>query len=92
MPNGGELNEQLEFEERVKAMPADDRIIFIAKQAYALTSKFDSMNKKVDDLDTKLDNFTIIGVSKKTSATTGGITAAVVIGIIEGLKTIFGRG
>ena len=86
-----ELNEQLEFEERIKTMPPDDRTIFIAQQTYFLTSKVDKINTKVDCLDTKLDNFAISGITKKTSATTGGITAAVIIGIVEGLKAVFGK-
>jgi len=85
MSNGDELNEQLEFEERIKSMPPDERTIFIAKQTYALTNKFDSLDKK-------LDNYAGMGVSRKTSAATGGITAAVLLGIVEGLKAIFGRG
>jgi len=84
VPNGDELNEQLEFEERIKSMPAEDRVIFIAKQTYYLTTKVDSLN-------TKLDNFSVTGNSKKTSATTGGITAAIMIGIVEGLKALFVR-
>ena len=84
-PNGDELNEQLEFEERIKAMTPDDRTIFIAKQVY-------SLSEKVSDLDTKLDTFNGGGISKKTSATTGGITAAVIVGVIEGLKAIFTKG
>jgi len=78
MPNGDELNEQLEFEERIKAMTAEDRAIFIAKQVYALT--------------TKVDNLSITGTSKKAVATTSGITTAVIIGIIEGLKSLFNKG
>ncbi len=77
MPNGDDLNEQLEFEERIKAMTPEDRTVFIAKQVYALTSKVDTL--------------AVGGISKRTSATTGGITAAVIIGIVEGLKTIFSK-
>ncbi len=83
MPDS-ELNEQLEFEERIKAMPTDDRSIFTAKQIYMLSNKIDVLN-------TKLDNFSGTGTSKKTVATTSGITTAIVIGIIEGLKGILGK-
>lgn len=86
MPNGEELNEQLEFEERIKDMPSEDRTIFIAKQAYALTNKFGSIERKVDALDVKFDNFNGVGISKKTSAVSGGITGgiiAVAIALIE---------
>ena len=92
MPNGDELNDQLEFEERMKAKPPDDRTIFIAKQIYALTNKFDSIDKKVTELDTKLDNCTGMGINKKTVATTSGITSAIIVGIIEGIKLIIGKG
>jgi len=92
VPNGDELNEQLEFEERMKAMPPDDRTIFIAKQTYALANKFDAMDKKFTDLDTKFDNFNGTGVNKKTVATTSGITSAIIVGIIEGIKLIIGKG
>ena len=84
MPNGDALNEQLEFEERIKSMTPDDRIIFVAKQTYALTTRFDI-------LDTKLDNLGVGGVGKKTSVVSGGVTAGVIVGIIEGLKAIFAR-
>ncbi len=90
MPNGEALNEQLEFEERIKDMSLDDRTIFIAKQTYALTNKFDDIDRKIADLDTKFDSFTIEGgSSKRVSAATGGITAAIIVGIVEGLKSIF---
>ena len=92
MPNGEALNEELEFEERMKAKSPDDRTIFIAKQTYALINKFDSMDKKVDALDVKFDSFSVGGVSKKASAASGGITAAIIVGIIEGLKSIFVKG
>jgi len=77
MPNGDELNEQLEFEERIRSMSADDRTIFIAKQVYALTTKVDALNG--------------VGANRKVVAATSGITAATIIGIVEGLKVIFGR-
>lgn len=91
MPNGEDLNEQLEFEERIQKMSSDDRTIFIAKQTYALTNKFDGIDRKVTALNTRFDTFNGVGISKKTSATTGGITAAVIIGIVEGLKALFVR-
>ncbi len=78
MPNGDELNEQLEFEERIKKMSLDDRTIFIAKQTYALMNKFDGFGSS--------------GVNKKTVATTSGITTAVIVGLIEGIKLIIGKG
>jgi hypothetical protein len=81
---GDELNEQLEFEERIKAMSPDDRTIFIAKQTYALTSKVDAM-------DVKLDGINGGGTTKKASALSGGITAGVIVGIIEGLKAVFSK-
>ncbi len=77
MSNGEELNEQLEFEERIKTMTLDDRTVFIAKQVYALS--------------TKVDSLTINGISKKASAASGAITASVVVGIVEGLKALFSR-
>ncbi len=92
MANGEALNEQLEFEERIQKMPPDERTVFIAKQTYALTNKFDSIDKKVTDLDAKFDNFNGIGINKKTVATTSGITTAILIGIVEGLKLIIGKG
>ena len=76
-PNGDELNEQLEFEERIKNMPSDERTIFIAKQVYALANKVDAL--------------TVGGISKKTSAATSAITTSVMVGIIEGLKALFAR-
>ena len=82
---GDELNEQLEFEERMKALTPDDRTIFIAKQTYALANK-------VDELGIKFDNCTGMGVNKKTVATTSGITSAVIIGIIEAVKLAIGKG
>ncbi len=90
-PDGEALNEQLEFDERIKAMLPDDRTIFIAKQAYVLTNKLDNMEKKVTALDTKFDNFNGIGVNKKTIATTSGITSAIIVGVIEGIKLILGK-
>lgn len=77
MPNGDELNDQLEFEERIKAMTPDDRTVFIAKQVYALTNKVECLSTG--------------GTTKKASAATSGITAAVIVGAIEGLKALFGR-
>ena len=92
MPNGDELNEQLEFEERIKAMPPDDRTLFIAKQTYVLSNKVDSIDKMVAGLDTKFDNLSGVGINKKTVATTSGITSAFIVGIIEGIKLIIGKG
>lgn len=85
MPNGEALNENLEFIERIKRMPPDERSLEMARLTYSLV-------EKVDALDTKMDNLSMGGISKKASAASGGITAAVIIGIVEGLKTIFGRG
>ncbi len=85
MPNGNQLNEQLEFEERVKALSPDERSIFIANQTYTLVNK-------VDNLSVKFDSFNGTGVNKKTIATTSGITSAIIVGIIEGIKLIVGKG
>ena len=77
-PESGDLNEQLEFEERIKTMSLDDRTVFIAKQVYALT--------------TKVECLSVGGISKKASATSGGITAGIIVGVIEGLKALLGKG
>ena len=77
MPDSDSLNEQLEFEERIRSMTPDDRTIFIAKQVYSLANKVDNLSGN--------------GVSKKIVATTSGFTTAIVIGIIEGIKAIIGR-
>ena len=77
MPNGDELNDQLEFEERIKAMSSDDRSIFIAKQVYNL------MNK--------VDTIACGSISKKAVATTSGITVTTILAVVEGLKALFGR-
>ena len=77
MPNGDELNEQLEFEERIKAMTPDDRSIFIAKQVYALTGKVDTLASN--------------GISKRMVATTSGITVTTIIAIVEGIRALLGR-
>jgi len=77
MPNGDKLNEQLEFEERIRAMSLDDRTVFIAKQVYALAAK-------VEHLSTR-------GITNKASAATSGVTAAIIVGIAEGFRFIFGR-
>jgi len=73
-----DLNEQLEFEERMKSMSPDDRTIFIAKQVYSLTNKVECL--------------TGIGTSKKVVATTSGITTAIIIGVIEAIKLMIGKG
>lgn len=82
MPNGEQLNEQLEFEERIKAMLPDDRTVFIAKQVYTITTKFDDIDKKVTKLDGKVDNLSLGGVSKKTSAVSGGATGGIIAAIM----------
>lgn len=80
MPNGEALNEELEFEERIKNLSPDERSIFLAKQAYALTSKFDRLEKKFDECSG-------MGyANKKVSALSGGLTggiAAVLIVVIQ---------
>jgi len=92
MPNGSILNEELEFSERITHMTPDERTIFVAKQTYTLTTKFDNISTKVDALDTKFDEcISGNGANKKTSGVTGGVTAAVIVGIVEGLKAIFQR-
>ncbi len=88
---GEELNEQLEFEERIKAMTTEDRAIFIAKQVYALTEKCSSTDAKVDDLRVQLGNING-GTSKKASAATSAITAGVIVGAVEAIKTFFSGG
>ncbi len=91
MSNGDELNDLLEFEQNINALKLEDRVTFVAKQSYTLTAKVDVLREKVDNLSGKVDSFSEVGITKKTVATTGGITAAIIIGIVEGLKTLFGR-
>lgn len=87
-----DLNEQLEFEERMRSMSPDDRQVFIANQTYALCKQFDNMEQKISDIDTKFDNLNGLGVNRKTIATTSGITSAIIIGLIEGIKLMVGKG
>ena len=84
MPNGVELNEQLEFEERMRALSSEERQIFISKQVYALNDKF-------GELETKIDSISVIGVSKKTSALSGGITGGIIAGIITAVEYLTKR-
>ncbi len=72
MPNGEELNTQLEFKERVKAMPVEERTVFIAEQIFLLTQQITSLN--------------IHATARKAGLTTGGVAGtvmAIIIGIIN---------
>ncbi len=74
-PNGDVINDRLEFQERIKAMPIEERTTEAALMIY--------------DLITKVESLSVGGTSKKTSAASGAVTAGVVVGIIEGLKALF---
>ncbi len=72
MPNGEEINERLEFQERIKKLPVEDRTTETALMVYDLSQKIDVV------IDSK--------ISKKVGAVSGGITAAItsiIIGVIH---------
>ncbi len=79
MPNGEQINDRLEFQKRIKDMPLEERTSETALMVYDLSHKFDTLSFRGE-------------VSRKTVATTSGITSAVIIGIIEGIKLIVGKG
>jgi len=87
MSNGEAINEQLEFMERIRQMPPDDRSLEMARLTYTLTGKVDGLGKTVAALDTKFDEcITGTGTSKKASALSGGLSGmamAIIIGVIE---------
>ena len=85
MPNGDALNEQLEFMERMKKMSLEERSFEMARLSYTLVTKVEALDSKFNDCISNKG-------SKKMSATTSGITAAVIIGLVEGIKTLLGRG
>ncbi len=66
MSNGEYINERLEFQERIKTMPPDERTMETALMVYDLGRKFDEC----------------IANKKRVSALSGGISGAIIAGII----------
>lgn len=66
MSNGKEINERLEFQERIKVMESEERTVETALMVYDLGRRFDEC----------IDN------KKKVSAISGGISGAIIAGII----------
>ncbi len=64
MPNGDVINDRLEFQERIKAMPVEERTTETALMIY--------------DLITKVETLAVGGTSKKASAMSGGITGGII--------------
>jgi len=92
MPDGNEINEQLEFIERIKAMPPDERSLETARLTYTLVSKVDVLDTKVTSLDTKFDDcISGNGSNKKTSAISGGVTGGIIATVIALIEYFKGR-
>jgi hypothetical protein len=83
MPNGDELNEQLEFKQRIKSMTLEERSVFNAEGIYALTEKMEALGTKMDSclIDNKKS-------AEKFGAASGGLIS-IVVGIIAGLFNYF---
>jgi hypothetical protein len=89
MANGEDLNNQLEFIERITKMKPSERTLETARLTYSLVGKVDSLSSKVDTLDTKFDECGITGGNtKKTSAISGG-AVAFVVSVIAGVVSYF---
>ena len=74
MPNGKEINDRLEFQERIKSLAIEERTTETALMIYDLNHKFDEY---LDPLKGKRDG-----------AITGGISGAI-IGIVIGVINYF---
>ena len=75
MPNGNELNEQLEFEERIRRWSEPEQ--FIARQVYKMASACPAHDRRIKALE---DN------TKKSAGITGGISGTItgtIVGIIS---------
>jgi hypothetical protein len=81
MANGHEINEELEFKERIRKMTSEERTLFVAEQTYDLTNTVSVLAKKFDDC---LDP----AQGRKAGALTGGITGTVTA-ILVGLANYF---
>ncbi len=78
MANGEQINERLEFQERMKGLPTDfDRTMETALMLYDLSHKFD------EAIDTNKN--------KKISAISGGITGGIMGGIMLLIEYLRGR-
>lgn len=90
MPDGEQLTNQLEFEERLRKMSIEEQSIFNAKQVYFLTTKVDNLDKKFDTLSTYVGEC-IPSHNKKTSAISGGISGGIIAAVIAIIEYFRGR-
>jgi len=72
-----QINEKLEYKERIRAMSPEERSIEVANLVY--------------DLNEKLNDYVGSGFSKKGSILSATTISAIIIGLCEGLKSVFGR-
>ena len=77
MSNGKDINERLEFQERIKIMPIEERTTETALMIYDLSHKFDGCVN--------------IKGSKKAGAVSGGITATIISVVIAVIEYFRGR-
>ena len=75
--NGEAINERLEFQERIKGLPPEERTMETALMLYDLSHKFD------EAIDTNKN--------KKISAISGGITGGIMGGIMVAIEYFRGR-
>jgi len=76
MANGEAINERLEFQEKMESLPLEKRTTETALMMYDLSLKFDEA----------------MSDKKRVSMATSSITAAIIIGVVEGLKAMFVKG
>lgn len=78
MSNGDDLNDRLEFKERIKKLPPEDQTAEIAGILF--------------DIKAEMTNIMGNGYSKKGSVISAATITAVFLGVVEGLKAIFSKG
>jgi len=83
MPDGRELNAELEYKERVKKMPADDKLDYLLDKAYEQHVRMGEIEKKCDS---------ITHPSKKQQVGVPSVISAIVAGVVSAIMARFGGG
>jgi len=73
MPNGKSVVNELEFEERIKALPDRELLEFVARQNYETSIKCPIQDRRITSLERG---------SRKTSGITGGATGGIIAAIV----------
>ncbi len=86
MPNGGEINDELEFKEHIKDMSEREILVFVAEKAYDHDIRMGKVEQCIEDAKVEAK-----AVSRK-SGTVSGTISSVIVSAVIGLISYFKGG